>query len=66
MYAEGDTISAGDAQVKYLKSTLQQIVQRLKQGDDVYMPLIYFVFEKEIAKYYATKNLTKDFKESEN
>jgi len=43
-------------------------VQRLKHGkdDDLYMPLIYFVFEKEIAKYYATKKLTKGFKESQN
>ena len=67
MYAEGDTVSAGDAQAVKLRETLVEVVQRLKNGmdsDDLYMPLIYFVFETEIAKYYATKKLTKGFKDS--
>ena len=29
------------------------------------MPLVYFVFEKEIAKFFATKQLTRGFDHDE-
>lgn len=67
MYAEGDTISAGNDQAILLKNVLTQIVDKLKdENGDIFVPLLYFIFEKEIAKFYTTKKLTKGFKNGEN
>lgn len=59
MYAEGDSIHAGDAEAELIIQTLKVIVQRLKQDDYLHMPLISFIFAKEISKFYATKHITK-------
>jgi len=39
------------------------VVKKLKQDNDLYLPLFYFIFDKEIAKFQATKRMTKGVKE---
>jgi hypothetical protein len=51
MYAEGDTLLADDEQANHLSKTLEIIVEKLKHDNDLYFPLVYFIFEKEIAKF---------------
>ena len=63
MYAEGDTLLAGDLEVNHLSRTLETVVKKLKQDNDLYLPLFYFIFDKEIAKFQATKRMTKGVKE---
>ena len=63
MYAEGDTLLAGDDEAKHLSRSLETVVKMLKHENDLYLPLFYFIFEKEIAKFQATKRLTKGVKE---
>jgi hypothetical protein len=45
-----------------LRKTLELIVDKFKRDSDIYLPLLYFVFDKEIAKFYVTKRLTKGVK----
>lgn len=63
MYAEGDSLLAGDEEAKHLSYALENVVNLLKHDNDLYLPLFYFIFEKEIAKFQATKRLTKGVKE---
>ena len=63
MYAEGDSDSAGTQQAQYLKETLVHIVDSLKDQGDIYLPLCYFVFAEQIARYFKTKSLTKNIRE---
>ncbi len=51
MYAEGDTLLAGDDEAKHLSLSLETVVKMLKHENDLYLPLFYFIFEKEIAKF---------------
>ncbi len=51
MYAEGDTLLAGDLEAKHLSQTIENVVKKLKQDNDLYLPLFYFIFDKEIAKF---------------
>jgi hypothetical protein len=47
---------------------LKQVVDKLKnEKGDIFMPLLHFVFSKEIKRFYQTKKLTKGLdKEEEN
>lgn len=51
MYAEGDSLLAGDEEAKHLSYALENVVNLLKHDNDLYLPLFYFIFEKEIAKF---------------
>jgi len=55
MYAEGDTLLAGDEEANLLSQTLENVVKKLKKDNEMYMPLFYFIFDKEISKFQTTK-----------
>ena len=40
-----------------MQKTLTEVVELLKDSKtkDIFMPLVYFVYEKEVAKFFATK-----------
>ena len=63
MYAEGDTLLAGDEEANLLSQTLENVVKKLKKDNEMYMPLFYFIFDKEISKFQTTKWMTKGVKE---
>ena len=37
----------------------------LKHENDLYLPLILFIFDKEIVKFHSTKRMTKGVKEKD-
>ena len=48
-----------------MSETLARIVASLKHENDLYLPLILFIFDKEIVKFHSTKRMTKGVKEKD-